>query len=160
MTYTIRKILPSDNGKIEGIIRSCLIEYGGDHEGTAWTDPDLGRFSKVYSVEGRCYFVAVRDDGRVVEGAGIGEIAGVLSVCELQKMYCIPEARGTGCAQMLLDAALDFAKKLYGECYLETLPNMTRARRFYEKNGFVRTDEILCTGEHFACDVRYIKNST
>ena len=157
MTYTVRKIRPEDNGVIERIIRECLIEYGGNRDGTAWTDPDLGRFSEVYSAEGRCYFVAVRDDGRVIGGAGIGEIAGVLHVCELQKMYCIPEARGTGCAQMLLYAALDFAKALYGECYLETLPNMTRAQRFYEKNGFVRTDEILCTGEHFACDVRYIK---
>lgn len=160
MTYTIRKILPSDNGKIESIIRDCLIEYGGDHEGTAWADPDLGRFSEVYAKDSRCYFVAEDENCNVVGGVGIGEISLFPHVCELQKMYCLPEARGTGCAQMLLDAALDFAKKLYGECYLETLPNMTRARRFYEKNGFVRTDEILCTGEHFACDVRYIKNLT
>lgn len=160
MTYTIQRILPSDNGKIESIIRACLIEYGGDHEGTAWADPDLGRFSEVYAKDGRCYFVAVDENGNVVGGAGIGEIPRFPRVCELQKMYCLPEARGTGCAQMLLDAALEFAVGLYEECYIETLPNMTRAGRFYEKNGFVRTDKILLGDEHFACDVRYIKKLT
>ena len=160
MKYTIREITPGDNRRVEEIIRSCLIEYGGDHEGTAWADPYLGRFSEVYAKDGRCYFVAEDENGNVVGGVGIGEIHLFPHVCELQKMYCLPEARGTGCAQMLLDTALEFAVGLYEECYLETLPNMTRAGRFYEKNGFVRTDKILLGDEHFACDVRYIKKLT
>lgn len=142
---------------MEEIIRACLIEYGGDHEGTAWADPDLGRFSEVYAKDGRCYFVAEDENGNVIGGAGIGELDGADGVCELQKMYCLPEARGTGCAQMLLDAALSFAEKQYTRCYLETLPNMTRAQKFYEKNGFILTSEALVKTDHFACDVRYIK---
>ena len=160
LKYSIRKILPCDNSHIEEIIRSCLIEYGGDHEGTAWADPDLCRFSEVYAEDGRCYYVAEDDAGRVVGGAGIGELCGADGVCELQKMYCLPKARGTGCAQMLLDAALKFAAEIYDKCYLETLPNMTRAQKFYEKNGFIRTAESIAETEHFACDVRYIKNLT
>lgn len=49
MEYIIRKITEKDNKEIENIIRSCLIEFGGNYEGTAWTDPNLGRFSKIYN---------------------------------------------------------------------------------------------------------------
>ena len=35
---------------------------------------------------------------------------------------------------------------------------MTRAQRFYEKYGFARTLEPVAQTEHFACDVRYIKD--
>ena len=49
MTCTIRLIQEKDDPVIEMIIRQCLIEYGGNHEGTAWDDPDLGRFSKIYN---------------------------------------------------------------------------------------------------------------
>lgn len=160
MKHVIRTIRREDNAVIEKIIRACLIEYGGDHEGTAWADPDLGKFSEVYDRDGRIYFVCEDESGRVVGGAGIGEINGADGVCELQKMYCIPEVRGTGVGEALIFAALGFAKDRYRQCYLETLPNMVRAQKFYEKNGFERTEKVLCGGEHFACDVRYIKTLT
>ena len=159
-TYQIRTIEARDNAAVEYIIRYCLTEFGANHEGTAWADPNLGHFYELYQGKGRKYWVAENETGQVVAGVGIGPLPGTEDVCELQKMYCLPEARGTGCAQMLLDAALEFAVDLYEECYLETLPNMTRAGRFYEKNGFVRTDKILLGDEHFACDVRYIKKLT
>ena len=44
---TIRLIAPQDNKIIESIIRSCLIEYGANHEGTAWADENLSRFSEI-----------------------------------------------------------------------------------------------------------------
>ena len=43
--YKIREIVKNDNKDVENVIRTCLIEYGANHEGTAWADPDLGRFS-------------------------------------------------------------------------------------------------------------------
>ena len=46
MVCIIREIQKKDNLEIEKIIRSCLREFGADHEGTAWSDPDLGRFQK------------------------------------------------------------------------------------------------------------------
>lgn len=154
--YMIREIEPRDDMVVERIIRSCLIEFGADHEGTAWTDANLGRFSMVYRAPKSRYFVAEDGAGQVVGGVGIGAIPGVEGVCELQKMYCLPEARGTGAAQALMDAALSFAKEYYTQCYLETLPNMQAAQRFYEKYGFRRCGPITKTA-HFACDVRYIR---
>ena len=157
MDYHIRQIEPKDDPVIERIIRDCLIEFGGDHAGTAWTDPNLGRFSHIYNTTGNRYWVAVTDTDRVLGGVGIGTLDKLGSICELQKMYCIPAARGCGIAEALLDTALTYAKGYYQICYLETLENMTAARRFYEKNGFTRVAEPLVVTEHFACDVRYSK---
>lgn len=157
MKYRIRTIEKKDNQAVESVIRSCLIEFGANHEGTAWADPDLGRFSEIYNSEGNCYWVAEDENGKIVGGTGIGNLEGVEDVCELQKMYCLPEARGTGLAHQLMDIALDYAGQYYEHCYLETLENMIAARKFYEKCGFHRTYEPVAETAHFACDVRYIK---
>lgn len=158
MSYAIRTVRPEDNEGIEAVIRSCLVEYGANHEGTAWADPDLGRFSEVYAARGREYWVALDEGGDVVGGVGIGELKGAEGVCELQKMYCLPEVRGTGLSHLLMDRALAYAAAHYDRCYLETLENMVAAQRFYEKYGFVRTDEPIADTGHFSCDVRYIKD--
>ena len=158
MNYQIREIENKDNKKIEEIIRSCLVEFGADHEGTAWADPDLGRFSEVYNTEENKYWVAINDKNEIVGGVGIGRLNNVDDVCELQKMYCIPEVRGKKVAQLLMDTALSYARKYYKRCYIETLENMIAAQKFYEKYGFKRIKEPIVKTNHFACDVRYIKN--
>ncbi len=158
MNINIREIRPEDNRAVETIIRGCLKEFGADHEGTAWADPDLGRFSEIYQGEDIRYWVAENDQGRLLGGAGIGRLPGIQDICELQKMYCLPEARGTGMAQRLMDTALAFASRFYRQCYLETLENMTAARKFYEKYGFVRVQDPPVRTEHFACDIRYIRD--
>ena len=93
MNYIIREIEEKDNKAVEKVIRACLIEYGGNHEGTAWADPDLGRFSEIYNSEGNKYWVIEDENGKIVGGTGIGNLGN--GICELQKMYCLPEARGT-----------------------------------------------------------------
>ncbi len=156
MELTIRPIRAEDNAAVEQVIRACLIEFGANHEGTAWADPDLGRFSEVYASEGSRYWVAVTPAGRVVGGVGIGRLAAE-GVCELQKMYCLPEARGTGVSHRLMDTALAYARRYYRRCYLETLENMVAAQRLYERYGFRRTDTPVVQTGHFHCDVRYIQ---
>ena len=158
MEHYIRTIEPRDNAAVEYIIRYCLTEFGAAHEGTAWADPDLGRFSEVYQGEGRKYWVAENEAGQVVAGVGIGPLPGADGVCELQKMYCLPKARGVGIAYELLQLALEFAAEHYQKCYLETLENMMVAQRFYEKHGFVRIYEPVGATGHYACDVLYIKD--
>jgi len=157
MQFKIREIESKDNKEIEKIIRTCLIEFGANHEGTAWSDPNLGRFSEVYNTEGNKYWVAENEDGKIIGGVGIGNLEGVDKVCELQKMYCLPETRGTGISHKLIEMALEYAKKYYDKCYLETLSNMIAAQKFYEKYGFIKIDKPIVETEHFACDVRYIK---
>lgn len=158
MKYTIRTIEPRDNAETEAVIRACLIEFGANHAGTAWEDPNLCRFSEIYTGGGNAYWVAEDENGKILGGVGIGKLPGAVGVCELQKMYCLPEARGTGIAQELLQTALEYAKKYYAKCYLETLPNMKAAQKFYEKHGFARIYEAVGQTGHFACDVLYIKD--
>lgn len=155
MEYTIREIKEKDNKLVEDLIRTCLIEFGGNHEGLAWSDPDLGRFSEVYNKEGYKYWVAEDENGKILAGTGIGKL--IDNVCELQKMYCHKEARGTGIAHELMKIALDYAKQYYKKCYLETLSNMVAANKFYLKYGFVRLDKPYIQTEHYACDVWYIR---
>lgn len=157
MKYKIREIEEKDNKEIENIIKSCLIEFGANHEGTAWSDPDLGRFSEIYNTEENKYWVAIDENNKILGGVGIGKLESIENTCELQKMYCLPKARGTGVSHKLIETALEHAKKFYSRCYLETLENMVAAQKFYEKYGFTRIYEPLVKTEHFACDVRYIK---
>lgn len=156
MKYNIREIQTKDNKQVENVIRTCLIEFGANHEGTAWADPDLGRFSEIYNSEGNKYWVIENENGDIVGGTGIGRLTD--EICELQKMYCLPEIRGTGLSHKLMEIALNYAKQYYKKCYLETLENMIAAQKFYEKHGFIRVYEPVIITEHFACDVRYIRD--
>lgn len=158
MKYQIREIQEKDNKQVENVIRTCLIEFGGNREGLAWSDPDLSRFSEVYNKEGFKYWVVVDENDNVVGGCGIGKLEETDDVCELQKMYCLKEARGTGIAHKLMELALDYAKKYYKRCYIETLSNMIAANKFYKKYGFKNLSEPLVKTEHYACDVWYVKD--
>ncbi|MGG6313350.1 GNAT family N-acetyltransferase [Paenibacillus macerans] len=153
----IRPLLAEDNAAIEKVIRDCLIEFDANREGLAWQDDSLSELHRFYEPEGRAYWV-VEHDGKVVGGAGIAPFADSAEVCELQKMYLLGEIRGTGIATRLLDTCLDFAKRHYEQCYLETLQNMHAANRFYRKHGFRPLDAPLEGSEHFACDAWYIKD--
>ncbi|WP_276927147.1 GNAT family N-acetyltransferase [Faecalibaculum rodentium] len=157
MTVTIREIKEQDNAAVEAIIRSCLKEYGGDREGTAWCDPDLGRFSEIYGEPEMRYWVAEDYAGRILGGAGFGPLPGEEGVCELQKMYTLPEARGTGIAHRLVETVLQHAADHYALCYLETFGNMTRAQSFYRKHGFEQTDQPMGSTGHISCDVFFTK---
>lgn len=159
MSYTIRPVEARDNRRIEWIVRFCLDEYHAPHEGSAWSDPDLDRFSEIYTGPGCAYWVAEDESGAVIAGAGIGPL-GVEGVCELRKMYCLPAHRGRGAARALLETALAYAARYYRFCYLETFSNMHEAHRFYEKHGFTRTEERLGDTGHYLCDVRYMKALT
>lgn len=153
----IRELLPADNAAIEAIIRSCLIEFGGNRAGLAWEDEILSHLSDYYDEPARAYWV-VEQDGKVLGGCGIGPFGEVADVCELQKMYLAQEIRGTGIAAELLQTSLAFAGQHYKQCYLETLQSMHAANRFYRKHGFELLDAPLAGSEHFACDAWYIKN--
>lgn len=160
MRYTIREIEQKDNAAVEALIRFCLKEFGGDREGTAWCDPDLGRFSEIYGTPLARYWVAVGEDGKVLAGAGYGPLPGVPGVCELQKMYSFPEARGTGIAHQLIRTVLQEAARHYDRCYLETFSNMTAARKFYGKYGFLPLREAMGSTGHTSCDVQLIRPLT
>lgn len=152
----IREIEEKDNEQVELLIRTCLIEFGANKPGCAWSDPNLGCFFQVYQNERSKYWV-VEENNKIVAGCGIGPLTGTQDICELQKMYSLKEVRGTGIASRLMKISLEFAKKYYKKCYLETFSNMVAANKFYRKHGFIQLEKPLIETEHYACDVWYIK---
>ena len=150
----IREIEEKDNEQVESLIRTCLIEFGANKPGCAWEDPNLGCFYQVYQNEKSKYWVA-EDNNKIVAGCGIGQLTNTENICELQKMYSLKEVRGS--ANELLKISLEFAKKYYKKCYLETFDNMLAANKFYKNHKFIQLEKPIVETEHYACDVWYIK---
>ncbi|KAF2450147.1 GNAT family acetyltransferase [Karstenula rhodostoma CBS 690.94] len=62
--------------------------------------------------------------------------------CELKRLYIVPEARGMGAAQRLMDAAIEKARELgYDHMLLDTLASMMAARKLYARYGFAEVDK-------------------
>ncbi|GAA3942619.1 GNAT family N-acetyltransferase [Litoribacillus peritrichatus] len=154
----LRPIETKDNPAIEGVIRTVLTEFGANKPGFAWQDPELSRLSTVYQSQACCYLV-VEHMGKVVGGGGIAPfVCDRPKVCELQKMYLLPETRGLGFGQVLMTELMSKASSFgYQCCYLETIAEMKGANALYQKNGFKRIDQRLGNSGHSACDVLYLK---
>jgi putative acetyltransferase len=120
------------------------------------SDPEIASISSAYASPRAAFFV-VGSSGRVLGGGGIGPIPGQPEdICELRKMYLVPEARGLGAGRRLLEACLDFARQSgYRTCYLATLERMTRARQLYAGFGFKRSHRELPGSAHLGCDTWY-----
>jgi len=151
---SFRLIRPEDDAAVAAIIRTVMPEFGADGPGFAIHDAEVDQMCAAYSVPGAAYFVVVADDGRVVGGGGIAALAGGdPGVCELRKMYFLPETRGLGLGEALLRHCLEVARGLgYGTCYLETLTGMDQAIRLYTKLGFKPLCSPLGQTGHGGCD--------
>lgn len=154
--WNLRPIESRDDAAVAAIIRAVMPEFGASGPGFAIHDAEVGTMSAAYSRPRHRYFV-VEHDGRLVGGAGIAPLAGGdPSVCELRKMYFLPEARGRGLGEKLLRQCLAFAKEAgYQLCYLETLTGMDRAQKLYEKLGFGRIPQAMGSTGHFGCNRFY-----
>lgn len=157
MTVEIRPIQPSDAAAVAHVIRTVMPEFGAGGAGFAIHDREVDDMHTAYTSPGTAYFVC-EAEGKVMGGGGIGPLAGGdTDYCELKKMYFLPEARGLGLGQKVLDACLQAAKaKGYRFCYLETFNTMNKAMKLYEKAGFKKIDGPLGNTGHFACDRFYL----
>ena len=155
----IREITPADNEEIAIVIRKVLIEFGVPKVGTAYADKVLDSMYETYDKPTSVYFV-VDDNGKLIGGAGIAQLDNYDgNVCELQKMYFLPEARGIGMGRKMMDLCLQQAKSLgFEKCYLETLPYMEDARKLYAKVGFKSLDSRMGDTGHYSCNLWMIKD--
>jgi putative acetyltransferase len=156
---TIRKIEKKDNEALGTIVQIVLMEMGAPKVGTAYADPYLFSLFETYNKPNAVYFV-VENEERVIGGAGIGQLENAAAnICELQKMYFLPEARGLGLGTKLMNLCLQAAKDFgYKQCYLETMTYMDDAQKLYKKVGFKLLDAPMgCTG-HTSCPVWMLKD--
>lgn len=155
---TIRPIQEADNKMIAAVIRSVLIEHDVPKVGTAYADVSLDSMFETYATPKSRYFV-VEKDGQLIGGAGISQLENESeTICELQKMYFLSEARGLGLGSEMMEKCLTFAQSVgFEKCYLETMPYMHAAQKLYLKFGFQYIDKPMgCTG-HTSCPVWMLK---
>ncbi|MEX2151477.1 MAG: GNAT family N-acetyltransferase [Steroidobacteraceae bacterium] len=146
----------ADDAALGTLIREVMQTVGADVAGSSFHDAEVDAMCAHYSEARAAYFV-VEDGGRVLGGGGIGPLAGGEDdVCELRKMYFLPELRGRGIGQRLLQECLAAARaRGYRRCYLETRAGMEAAQKLYLRAGFKPTRPLGATG-HTACDWLYL----
>ncbi|MBW8824110.1 MAG: GNAT family N-acetyltransferase [Xanthomonadales bacterium] len=157
MNWHIRPIEARDDAAMARIIRAVMPEFGACGSGFAINDPEVDWMSRAYAEPRHAYFVVERD-GEVIGGGGIAPlVGGDPSVCELRKMYFLPEARGLGAGTAMMSICLEAARAAgFRQCYLETLTGMDAAMRLYERSGFTRIDASMGATGHGGCNTFYL----
>ena len=159
MSVSVRPIQLSDDPFLEKIIIQVMQEYQAKAEGTILGDPVIKSLSRSFIAPRAAYFIA-EENNKILGGCGIKQLDGADdSICELQRMFLLPEARGKGIGKMLMDKCLSIARSFdYTGCYLETLSNMTEAQGIYKKYGFRYLSERLGETGHSGCGVFMYKD--
>ena len=155
--YRLRPIEARDDAAMACIIRTVMPEFGATGSGFAINDPEVDWMSQAYAAPCSAYFVIERD-GAVIGGGGVAPlVGGDDGICELRKMYFLPEARGIGAGAAMMKQCLESAREFgFHQCYLETLSGMDAAMRLYERSGFRRIDAPLGATGHGGCNTFYL----
>lgn len=148
----IRPIHPNDNLAMARIIRDSLTEFGANRPGTVYYDPTTDALFELFQQERSAYWVAESAKG-ILGGAGIFPTPGLPGdTCELVKMYLVPEARGRGLGKKMIETCFATAREMgYKNIYLETMPELEKAVKVYEKLGFEYLPGPLGNSGHFGC---------
>ncbi|OXA85004.1 GNAT family N-acetyltransferase [Flavobacterium hercynium] len=157
--WVIRKIKIEDNQSVARLIRSVFDEMEIPKVGTAYEDPYLDLMFQEYNKPQSAYFV-VEHEGKIVGCAGIAPLANEdASICELQKMYFLPETRGLGIGSAMMEKCLEQAMEFgFKKCYIETMPFMHAAQKLYKKTGFTYLNAPLGNTGHNSCPVWMLKD--
>lgn len=135
-SYTIKKYSEEYKEKvINFFLKICIDEFGFKE----WEEDIKNMDNHTYENAGGNFWIALDENNNVIGTIGLKNKG--QSVGELKSMYVHKKYRGQNIAQKLLDTLLDFAIQ-YERIILDTYKKFERAIGFYEKNGFVNTDQI------------------
>lgn len=157
--WIIRKIEKKDNREVAQLIRAVFDEMNIPKVGTAYADPYLDLMFEEYSKSKSVYFV-VEHNGKIIGSAGVAPLESESeTICELQKMYFLPEARGKGIGSQMMYNCLQSAKDFgFQKCYLETMPFMHDAQKLYKKVGFEYINAPMGSTGHVSCPIWMLKD--
>lgn len=156
MIYKIEEIRPEHDQGICQVIKSVGAEYGAVGDGFGPSDPEVLCMSQHYGKDSSIYYIASIEN-HAVGGCGISALNSSDEICELRKLFLLPEYRGQGIGEALARKCLAHAKNRgFITCYLDTLSCMEQAISLYKKLGFQRCDQFEDSG-HTGCDVGMIK---
>ena len=152
--FIIRPIASNDNAQIAEVIRSVLVEHNAARQGTVYSDPSTDFLSDVFKEQGSGYYV-VEFNGRIVGGCGFFPTSGLPDgFVELVKLYVLQDYRGYGLGNFLIELCSSEATNFgYKNLYLETMPELGKAIRLYERSGFEILESSLGDSGHFSCTI-------
>ena len=146
MTIAYRKAGTGDAAAIDNVFRTSFC----DTFAHLYRPEDLEAFLSSFTLDAwtaelgdeRYQFQVAEAEGEIVGFVKLGPaelpVQRAGPAIELRQLYILQEWRGQGAAQALMDWALAEAKARGGqELYLTVYTENWRARRFYEKYGFV-----------------------
>lgn len=134
---TIRSATNADEVRVTELVFVVLAEYGLQADPKT-TDADLQDIEGNYVRRGGLFEV-IEDGDALVGSVGLYPIDE--NVCELRKMYFVPQARGQGLGQYILVRMIGQARDLgFKRIVLETSSKLTAANRLYTGFGFTRVD--------------------
>jgi putative acetyltransferase len=156
--YHIREIILSDNFKIAQVIRTVLTELGVPKVGIAHEDAAVDKMFESYNMQKTTYFVIGRGTA-ILGGAGISPLQNSKdTICKLQKMYFLPEARGKQLGFKMINTCLEAAKEFgFEKCYLEIVPYIKGAEKLYTKVGFKTLNNPIGNTGHHRCTLWILK---
>ena len=155
--YAIRKIMKEDNPHVSRIIRTVMTEFAAVGDGYSINDPEVDDMFSNYRSHRARYCVVVRGE-KIFGGGGFAPLAGGdTTVCELRKMFFLPQLRGFGLGQRLLTMLIEDARKIgFNACYVETLEQMEAANSLYRKLGFEPLKNPMGNTGHSSCNAWYL----
>ena len=132
-----REMTEADNAAVAALVRDNLKQFNLDLPGTVYFDEGLDHLSDYYSNDERKYFVIEGNNGEVIGGIGYDKFEPMQDTAELQKLYLIDAAKGSGLGYELLDFIEDKMREAgYKVSYLETHDNLQAAIHIYKKKGY------------------------
>ena len=105
------------------------------------------QWRSIFEIQTVLPFVAI-DNGEVVGVLNVGPARDGSGDGELYVIYVDPDRWGTSAGQLLIDRAHEVLSERFDQAVLTVLADNQRARRFYERNGWV-LKELTCE-PHFA----------
>lgn len=155
----IRPIELRDNVELANLIREVFREFKIDKPGTVYTDPTTDHLYELFQQPKSFCFVA-EENGVLLGGCGIYPTNGLPEGCvELVKFYLRSSARGKGVGNELMQKSFNKAKEFgFGQIYLESFPELSKAVSMYKREGFRDLDHPLGNTGHFACNVWMLKD--
>ena len=139
-TVSVRPASDSDGPAVAAVMTAVYAFYPGClYEEAEY--PEHRALASHYEARAGAAWVAELD-GRLVGSLAI-ERTRDPQVFELHKVYLLPEARGTGAARQMLEAALDLARAAGGRrVRLWSDTRFREGHAFYDRNGFARIGAV------------------
>ncbi len=157
----IRTVKKGDNVGVAFLIRNTLKEFGLDKPGTVYFDKETDNIYQLFKNQPGSIYYVVEKTNQIIGGGGIYPSAGLpADTCELVKMYLLSEARGMGLGKLLIQKCIDFANQWgYANIYLETMPELKKALKVYERFGFSYLNHPLGNTGHFGCELWMLRKN-